>query len=181
MQVISFILMFFSLFIMKLYSIPHLKLEIHFLSFSIKILRSTSFSIPGGGHANPLQYCCLENPHGQRSLGSYSPWGRKELDTTEWLSTQHSTAFSHFWRQTNILQNLNEVGRKGKDLKGAYSQILKYTTYYGKTTDLGNSCLEDQAQHNNLAVVGTWVNCLTFLFVSLLRITRLISQCCWES
>ena len=24
---------------------------------------------PGGGHGNPLQYSCLENPHGQRSLG----------------------------------------------------------------------------------------------------------------
>ena len=23
---------------------------------------------PGGGHGNPLQYSCLENPHGQRSL-----------------------------------------------------------------------------------------------------------------
>ena len=23
---------------------------------------------------------------GQRSLGSYSPWGHKESDTTEWLS-----------------------------------------------------------------------------------------------
>ena len=22
----------------------------------------------GGGHGNPLQYSCLENPHGQRSL-----------------------------------------------------------------------------------------------------------------
>ena len=42
---------------------------------------------PGGGHGNPLQYSCLENPHGQRSLVSYSPWGCKELDTTEWLST----------------------------------------------------------------------------------------------
>ena len=29
------------------------------------------------------QYSCLENPHGQRSLGGYSPWGRKESDTTE--------------------------------------------------------------------------------------------------
>ena len=29
--------------------------------------------------------------HGQRSLAGYSPWGHKELDTTEWLSTaQHS-------------------------------------------------------------------------------------------
>ena len=25
---------------------------------------------------NPLQYSCLENPHGQRSMGDYSPWGR---------------------------------------------------------------------------------------------------------
>ena len=24
---------------------------------------------PGGGHGNPLQYSCLENPHGQKSLG----------------------------------------------------------------------------------------------------------------
>ena len=38
---------------------------------------------PGGGHGNPLQYSCLENPHGQRSLAGYSPWGRKESDTTE--------------------------------------------------------------------------------------------------
>ena len=38
---------------------------------------------PVGGHGNPLQYSCLENPHGQRSLAGYSPWGRKESDTTE--------------------------------------------------------------------------------------------------
>ena len=42
---------------------------------------------PGGGNGNPLQYSCLESPQGQRSLASYSPWGRKELDTTEQLST----------------------------------------------------------------------------------------------
>jgi len=28
---------------------------------------------PGGGHGTPLQYSCLENPHGQRSLVGYSP------------------------------------------------------------------------------------------------------------
>ena len=43
-------------------------------------------SIPGLGRSsgerngNPLQHSCLEN---QRSLVGYSPWGRKELDTTE--------------------------------------------------------------------------------------------------
>ena len=25
-----------------------------------------------GGHGNPFQYSCLENPHGQRSLEGYS-------------------------------------------------------------------------------------------------------------
>ena len=38
---------------------------------------------PGGGCGNPLQCSCLEDPHGQRSLVGYSPWGHKELDTTE--------------------------------------------------------------------------------------------------
>ena len=38
---------------------------------------------PGGGHGNPLQYSCQENPHGQRSLVGYSPCGHKESDTTE--------------------------------------------------------------------------------------------------
>ena len=36
----------------------------------------------GGGHGNPFQYSCLENPRGQRCLAGYSPWGHKELDTT---------------------------------------------------------------------------------------------------
>ena len=27
----------------------------------------------GKGNGNPLQYSCLENPHGQRSLEGYSP------------------------------------------------------------------------------------------------------------
>ena len=38
---------------------------------------------PGGGHGSLLQYSCLENPHGQRSLVGYSPWGHKESDMTE--------------------------------------------------------------------------------------------------
>ena len=30
-----------------------------------------------------LQYSCLENPQGQRSLVGYSPWGHKESDMTD--------------------------------------------------------------------------------------------------
>ena len=38
---------------------------------------------PGGGHGNPLQYSCLENAHGQRSLPGCSLCGCKDLDMTE--------------------------------------------------------------------------------------------------
>ena len=41
----------------------------------------------GGGHGNPLQYSCLENPCGQRGLVVFSPWGGTESDMTERLST----------------------------------------------------------------------------------------------
>jgi len=36
---------------------------------------------PGGRHGNPLQYSCLENPHAQRSLVDYSPWGSQKSRT----------------------------------------------------------------------------------------------------
>ena len=44
---------------------------------------------PGERHGNPLQYSCLENPHGQRSLVDYSPWGHKELNTMSDSGTAH--------------------------------------------------------------------------------------------
>ena len=55
---------------------------------------------PGVGNGNPLQYFFPEDSidrrawqiavhkfHGQRSLAAYSPWGHKELDTTEHTHT----------------------------------------------------------------------------------------------
>ena len=58
---------------------------------------------PRGGHGSPLQDSCLENPHGQRSLAGYSPWGFKESDTTEQLSTaQHTHIYTHIYTHTHI-------------------------------------------------------------------------------
>ena len=45
----------------------------------------------GGGRSNPLQYSCLENSHGQRSLAAYSLWCCKDLDMTEQLRTAQDT------------------------------------------------------------------------------------------
>ena len=46
------------------------------------------YKSPEGGYGNPLQYSCLENPHGQRSLidGLH-----KESDTTEAYSNSKLT------------------------------------------------------------------------------------------
>ena len=52
---------------------------------------------PRGGHGNPLQYSCLENPHGQRSLVGYSPWRRKGLDMTKATALAHT--HTHTLRQ----------------------------------------------------------------------------------
>ena len=48
---------------------------------------------PGEGNGNPLQYSCLENPMDGGTWLDYSPWGRKESDTTERL---HSLAHSDY-------------------------------------------------------------------------------------
>ena len=38
---------------------------------------------PGGGHANPLQYSCLENPNNKGAWQSIVHGVTKELDMTE--------------------------------------------------------------------------------------------------
>ena len=40
---------------------------------------------PGDGNDIPLQKFLPRKSHGQRSLAGYSPWGLKELGTTEQL------------------------------------------------------------------------------------------------
>ena len=52
---------------------------------------------PGGGHGNPLQCACLKKSHGWRNLAGYSPWGRKELDTTE------ASSYTCFSPNENVL------------------------------------------------------------------------------
>ena len=49
--------------------------------------------IPFSRNGNLLQYSCLEKSHGQRSLVGYSPWGCKELHTTERLTLSLSLFF----------------------------------------------------------------------------------------
>ena len=67
---------------------------------------------PGGGHGNPLQYSCLENPHGQRSLMGYSPWGHKELDMTEQLILLLLCSSLGDVATTWVIYGLNNCGKQ---------------------------------------------------------------------
>ena len=55
------------------------------------------------GHGNLLQYFCLENLHGQRSLVCYSPWDHKESDTTE--ATEHTHPIHRIKYYTAVKMN----------------------------------------------------------------------------
>ena len=66
---------------------------------------------PAEGHGNPLQNSCLENPHGQRNLVGYSPWGCKQLDTTEQLSTAQDTVLSTLVASLSLLFMKTLLGR----------------------------------------------------------------------
>ena len=65
---------------------------------------------PGEGHGNPLQYSCLEDPHGQTSLVGYSPQGHKESDMTMQLSTRSISALTHEHSlpETSVDEQLNQ-------------------------------------------------------------------------
>ena len=50
---------------------------------------------------NPLQYSCLKNPHGQRSLMGYIPEAHKEPDMTVRISRPETKIYFY-----KILENL---------------------------------------------------------------------------
>ena len=55
---------------------------------------------PGGGNGNALQYSCLENPNGERSLKGYS---RKESDTTAHTAHSETGVFALLMSKGHLL------------------------------------------------------------------------------
>ena len=64
---------------------------------------------PGGGHGNPLQYSCLENPMGREAWWGYSPWGLKESDTTERLAHNRGT-YTHQQLTQGLIEKTHRNG-----------------------------------------------------------------------
>ena len=53
--------------------------------------------IPWRREWQPTPVILPRESHGQRSLAGYSPWGHKELDTTEWLTHIYYLALDSKW------------------------------------------------------------------------------------
>ena len=107
----------------------------------------------GGGHGNPLQYSCLKNPHGQRSLVGYSLWCHKESDTIEWLSTE---LFKRRGNLNSKYKGRNEVKKRflwtGVLLGG---MLTRMWSHVGILWRLGNW---KQSQDSGTAVIHVRVN-----------------------
>ena len=56
-----------------------------------------------GGHGNPLQYSCRENPMNRGAWGGYSPWDCKESDTTEHAGMLGNIGLLIGWRETTVI------------------------------------------------------------------------------
>ena len=79
---------------------------------------------PGEGNSNPLQYSCLEKSHGWRSLVGYSPWGRKESDTTERV---HFTSLRYYYL---LHQPIHDIGSVLEVFFFSSAVSLSFSFYY---------------------------------------------------
>ena len=75
---------------------------------------------PGGGHGNPLQYSCLENANGQRSLAGYSPWVHSQAHLSD--QAQHRT-------QDPPMCMLTHLSAKMDSSEEAYGQIWYHSPF----------------------------------------------------
>ena len=114
----------------------------------------------GGGHGNPLQYSCLENPHGQGGPAGYSPWGGKESDMTEGLSpAQHALQwFSNPYRRQVVhpsMRRLTSWGFSSSRLapKGSDNRIFRSLGNFKKVPRYFPLVLELQHSYQNLPTI----------------------------
>ena len=61
---------------------------------------------PGGGNGKPFQYC---HEKFQRSLLGYSPWGCKELNTTERLTLSLQPVFTWISGTDELIFRQNQL------------------------------------------------------------------------
>ena len=113
---------------------------------------------------SPFQYSCLENPHGQRSLEGYSPWGCKELDTTVWLNTAHTQIIPpNIHTHTTCNHNNIDIRKKNKHIQS----VGKVTNLNILTMGKHNVCQSTICKHSHMIPhYATWFrNCRSVVLI----------------
>ena len=89
--------------------------------------------IPGSGKCpcrrkwQPTPVFLPGESHGQRSLAGYSPWGCKELDTTEQLSVYtHTHTHTHTHAHINIPQGHRHINPHQNNSKPGTSLVVQW-------------------------------------------------------
>ena len=83
-----------------------------------------------GGHGNPLQYSCLENPHGQRRLVGYIQSMGSQRVGHDW-ATKHSPArhiFNTGWRLIGYLLYCDSWFFHSVDIYWVYTTCFPFST-----------------------------------------------------
>ena len=77
----------------------------------ISICLITHWFLKAGRKWQPTPVFLLGKAHGWRSLVDYSPWGRKELDTTEWLNWMfcYFNLYQHFYTAFLVAQTVKHL------------------------------------------------------------------------
>ena len=70
--------------------------------------------------------------HGQSSLADYSPWGRKESDTTKWLIHTHTQTFHRNWNSS--LKLFLKEQRRGGERRGRKGERVWKRGYNSRKT-----------------------------------------------
>ena len=102
----------------------------------------------GGGHGNPLQYSCLDNTHGQRSLVDYSLWGHKESSTAKSVSLSwgaREVGSPCEWRGGARHCSRATVGESGLETAGLPKPLARAISY--KASFLFNTALRAVLNH----------------------------------
>ena len=118
--------------------------------------------IPWRRKCQPTPVFLPGKPHGWRSLVGYSPWGRKESDTTEWLHSQASKVMFKILQArpqqyvNRELPNAQAGFRKGRGTRGQIANICWIIDKAGEFQKTIHFCFIDYAKafdcvdHNKL-------------------------------
>ena len=97
--------------------------------------------------------------HRQRSLAGYSPWGRKELDMTEWLNTHtHTHTHTYIWKHRLFLNQCTDTSENFTNLMLEITNLVlektKTFVFYQHSFSKKTSQLTGQSEH---ALKSQWI------------------------